>query len=409
MEYKFALLNYSTENIGDEVQSIAARRFLPRIDEYVDRDKLAEWEPNQPTKLIMNGWYNRDPKGWPPKNSDLLKPLLTSIHVSVKDDAVREAFETTESLEFLKKNGPVGARDEQTLEFFKQQGLETYFSGCVTLTLQRDPDIKKQDFILAVDVPKDVVKKMRESTKREVIELSVYHYPFLENEERFKVAEYILALYQSAHAIVTTRLHCFMPSLAFETPVLLIKDSEKYEPARYGGLDTLPHSLTDKEYIEHPEKYPLDNPLPNPTEYQTIREEMIERIQGFTGCSNNATFRTLPLSEFPLSISAIRIFAFTWSSTFKKALLEGDVAWDEERIADFERIVAEQAEEISILNTTKQELYQDIKSLNNEIVSKTTEIDYLTNVIKKIEDSLSWKLTKPLREMKSVLKKIIKR
>lgn len=103
MQYKFALLNYSTENIGDEVQSIAARRFLPRIDEYVDRDKLAEWEPNQPTKLIMNGWYNRDPKGWPPKNSDLLKPLLTSIHVSVKDDAVREAFETTESLDFLKK------------------------------------------------------------------------------------------------------------------------------------------------------------------------------------------------------------------------------------------------------------------------------------------------------------------
>ena len=50
MEYKFALLNYSTENIGDEVQSIAARRFLPRIDEYVERDKLAEWEPNQPTK-----------------------------------------------------------------------------------------------------------------------------------------------------------------------------------------------------------------------------------------------------------------------------------------------------------------------------------------------------------------------
>ena len=103
MEYKFALLNYSTENIGDEVQSIAARRFLPRIDEYVDRDKLAEWEPNQPTKLIMNGWYNRDPKGWPPKNSELLKPLLTSIHVSVKDDAVREAFETTESLDYQKK------------------------------------------------------------------------------------------------------------------------------------------------------------------------------------------------------------------------------------------------------------------------------------------------------------------
>ncbi|HEM5142835.1 TPA: polysaccharide pyruvyl transferase family protein [Streptococcus suis] len=406
MEYKFALLNYSTENIGDEVQSIAARRFLPHIDEYVDRDRLAEWEPNQPTKLIMNGWYNRDPKGWPPKNSDLLKPLLTSIHVSVKDDAVREAFETSESLEFLKKNGPVGARDIQTLEFFKQQGLETYFSGCVTLTLQRDPDIKKQDFILAVDVPKDVVKKMRESTKREVIELSVYHYPFLENEERFKVAEYILALYQSAHAVVTTRLHCFMPSLAFETPVLLIKDSEKYEPARYGGLDTLPHSMTDKEYIEHPEKYPLDSPLPNPTEYQTIREKMIERLHGFTGYSNDITFRTLPLSELPLNISAIRIFAYTWSSTYKKALLEGDVAWNEERIADFERILVEKCDELSTLDAAKQELNM---RLNDVIANKTVEIDHLTDVIKHIENSLSWKLTKPLREMKCVLRKIIKR
>lgn len=47
--------------------------------------------------------------------------------------------------------------------------------------------------------------------------------------------------------------------------------------------------------------------------------------------------------------------------------------------------------------------------MNNVIVSKATEIDYLTNEIKKIENSLSWKLTKPLREMKSVLKKIIKR
>ncbi|HFH9839673.1 TPA: polysaccharide pyruvyl transferase family protein [Streptococcus suis] len=402
MEYKFALLKYSTENIGDEVQSIAARRFLPRIDEYVDRDKLAEWEPKQPTKLIMNGWYNRDPKGWPPKNSDLFKPLLTSMHVSVKDEEVREAFETTESLEFLKKNGPVGARDKQTQEFFKKQGLETYFSGCVTLTLQRDPDIKKQDFILAVDVPKDVVEKMRESTKREVIELSVYHYPFLENDERFKVAEYILALYQAAHAVVTTRLHCFMPSLAFETPVLLIKDSEKYEPARYGGLDTLPHSLTDKEYIEHPEKYPLDNPFPNPKEYQTIREEMIERLYGFTGYSNDITFRTLPLSELPLNISTIRIFAYTWSSTFKKALLEGDVAWNEERIADFERIVAEKCDELSTSDAAKQEL-------NNEIANKIVEIDHLTDVIKHIENSLSWKLTRPLREMKCVLRKIIKR
>lgn len=402
MAYKFALMKYSTENIGDEVQSIAARRFLPHIDEYVDRDKLAEWNPKEPTKIIMNGWYNRNPKGWPPRNSEMVKPLLTSIHVSVKDDEVRSAFETKGSLDFLSHNGPIGARDTQTLDFFEKNGLDAYFSGCITLTLQRDPDIPKKDFILAVDVPKAVVEKMRETTNREIIELTVYHFPFLRTKERFAVAEYMLALYQSAHAVVTTRLHCLLPSLAFETPVLLIKDSEKYEPARYGGLDILPHSLTDEEYLENPQRYPLDEPLENPQEYQVIRKSMIERARDFTGYSNDETFRTLPLEEFPLHISAIRIFAYTWSTTFKKALLEGDVAWNEERIADFERIIVEKNNDISSLMLDKQHLHSDITQLNNEISS-------LNDEIKKIQLSLSWKITEPLRRISSVVRKVTKK
>ncbi|BDD40577.1 MULTISPECIES: polysaccharide pyruvyl transferase family protein [Streptococcus] len=398
MEYKFALMKYSTENIGDEVQSIAARRFLPHIDEYVDRDKLAEWEPKEPTKIIMNGWYNREPKGWPPQNTEKLKPLITSVHVSTKDDEVRKAFESEESLKFLLKNGPVGARDKQTLDFFEQNGLDAYFSGCLTLTLQRDPEIEKKGFILAVDVPKNVVEKMRETTNREIIELTVYHFPFLENEERFAVAEYMLALYQSAHAVVTTRLHCFLPSLAFETPVLLIKDSEKYEPARYGGLDVLPHSLTDEEYIENPERFPLDEPLKNPERYKEIRELMIERARSFTGYSNDKTFRTLPLEKLPMDISAIRIFAYTWSSTFKKALLEGDVAWDAERIADFERIVGEKTDRISTLLFEQESLHGDIQRLNDDI-------DRLNDEIQKIQASFSWKITEPIRKLSSLLKR----
>lgn len=34
---KYALFSYSTENIGDEIQSIAASRFLPQIDYYINR------------------------------------------------------------------------------------------------------------------------------------------------------------------------------------------------------------------------------------------------------------------------------------------------------------------------------------------------------------------------------------
>lgn len=55
---KYALLTYSTENVGDDIQSIAARRFLPRVDYYIDRDQIGEWEnndKNETVKLIANG------------------------------------------------------------------------------------------------------------------------------------------------------------------------------------------------------------------------------------------------------------------------------------------------------------------------------------------------------------------
>ena len=57
---KYALYKYSTENVGDEIQSIAARRFLPRVDYYIDRDRIGEWKnknQDETVKLItrLNG------------------------------------------------------------------------------------------------------------------------------------------------------------------------------------------------------------------------------------------------------------------------------------------------------------------------------------------------------------------
>ena len=40
---KFGLLNYSESyNVGDQVQSLAAKQFLPRVDYYIDRDNLQD-------------------------------------------------------------------------------------------------------------------------------------------------------------------------------------------------------------------------------------------------------------------------------------------------------------------------------------------------------------------------------
>ena len=44
-DYSYGLLSYSSVNIGDEIQSVAQSRFLPRIDEYVQRETIGRFVP----------------------------------------------------------------------------------------------------------------------------------------------------------------------------------------------------------------------------------------------------------------------------------------------------------------------------------------------------------------------------
>lgn len=386
MRNRFALFKYSTENIGDEIQSIAARRFLPEVDDYIDRDKLNEFKADKSTKLIMNGWYNRNPKSWPPKVDSQLNPLLVSMHVSLKDKEVVKAFLSPESREFLNKFGPVGARDKATEQFFVKHDIPSYFSGCVTLTLQKDPDIKKQDFILAVDVSKEVVETIKQRTKRPVIELSVYHFPYLSREDRFFAAEYILGLYQSAAAVITTRLHATLPSLAFETPVLLVKDDTKYEVDRYAGLSELARTATEQEFIDSPKLFNVDKPTKNPTKYLKVRKELIKKCSDYTGFDNSKTFRTVKLDDTMFDPRFVRVFAFGWSSTFSKALLEGDVAWRDRQMEDLRQILDKERHKT--------------KTLKEVVKKRENDISKLKQQINEIYNSRSWRYTAFLRKIR---------
>src|SRR5215468_1659965 len=112
----YGLLSYRTHNLGDEMQSIAARRFLPRVDRWVDREALDELEPEgERLALIMNGWFCHRPDKWPP--SPRIEPLLISFHVTDNPEPgsnVRARAEFARSprvLRWLEQHGPVGARD----------------------------------------------------------------------------------------------------------------------------------------------------------------------------------------------------------------------------------------------------------------------------------------------------------
>ena len=60
---KYGLLYYKdTDNIGDDIQTYAQERFLPKVDYLIDRENLESFVPNkkEKVKLIMNAWYIHD-------------------------------------------------------------------------------------------------------------------------------------------------------------------------------------------------------------------------------------------------------------------------------------------------------------------------------------------------------------
>lgn len=308
---KYGLLSYDTDNIGDEIQSLAALRFLPKIDYYINRDNIDTTLPptNKDFRLIMNGWF-LDPsikdnkKHWPPKKINF-SPLLISMHISEKNGST-EIFNSEDSIKFLQKFSPVGTRDKATLDYLTTLGIPAYFSGCLTLTLLPDRSVKKQDFILAVDVNDNIYQSIKKRTDRYILRIDTSHTPSLNQDERILLAKYWLSLYQSAHCVITTRLHTMLPSLALGTPVIAISGRD---PKRYSGLIDLVNHYTEKEFINDP-TINVDCPKPNPKDFLAIRRKIVKTCTDYTGYDSRQSYLH-GLSYESLITNPILIHIFT--------------------------------------------------------------------------------------------------
>lgn len=295
---EFGLFVVRCMNVGDDIQSLAALRFLPQVDHYIDRDRLdlvgnINTADNKDLKVIMNGWYLGGYDHWPPRNNSL-KPLLTSIHVNPIEGkgAVIERFKSQESVDYLKKHSPVGARDKATLKLLQDSGIDAYFSGCMTLTINPESNIKKKDFILAVNVSDRVYSAIREKTNREVVRLDVERTQNTTIEENLALAQYYLYMYQSAHCVVSTRLHATLPTVAVGGKVLFIVESNGDNAdfkERFSGLYDLVHHMTADDFCrdDSSERYDLDRPPENPSKYIKYREKLEKICRDYTNFDSN--------------------------------------------------------------------------------------------------------------------------
>lgn len=260
---------YRGTNIGDYIQSIAARQYLPTVDYLINREKLNS--VNDSVKLIMNGWFTHCPQNWPP--SKTIQPLFVAFHVN---SSHAEKLLTDENINYLKKYQPIGCRDQYTVELLQEKGIEAYFSGCLTLTLDKykviDPS-EKNDNIYIVDPlfnlygfhevftsfrfasayilkgyfhqsfkRKNLLKKI---ISNQIRKRAVYRYHMIkpnhyDEKKRFEIAESLIKEYAHAKLVITSRIHCALPCLALGTPVIFINAfSDESNLSRLQGLTEL--------------------------------------------------------------------------------------------------------------------------------------------------------------------------
>ena len=299
---KYGLMYYKfTDNIGDDIQTYAAMKFLPHIDYYIDRENLSCFIPDKKecVSMIMNGWFIHNKLAWPP--SPYINPLLISMHFKTLEDTdVGDIYLQNYGGKFLKQYGPVGARDFETIKRLEKNNIDAFFSGCMTLTLEKFCKIKKKKKICLVDVSNDVISKVKENTNYEVEVLS-HTLNSKETEkksinERMDAVESILKKYQESRLVITTRLHAALPCLALETPVIVLH-KEVFDEDRLGTFFYLFTNYIDEEFLKMDINQILDKPKKNNKEFLKIKKELEKRCKEFIKKCENLKSNTKDLPE----------------------------------------------------------------------------------------------------------------
>ena len=377
---KFGLMvEKETRNIGDDIQSYATKRFLPRVDYFVDRNHIDEFVPETEEKVatILNGWFLQYTLNWPP--SPYIKPLPISMHFTYKDwfwDTTDRAYHLQGyGLDYLKSIEPIGCRDSHTVKLLTDKGVKNEYTGCMTLTLQKFDGIEKNDYICAVDVSDKVIEQIRKTTDMEV--KIVTHtvpedYYNLSWEERMKNVEELLKLYQGARAVISYRLHCALPCLALGTPTILL--NEDYRNDRFGDYTKYIESCSEEDFVSGKVKYDYRNIPTHSNEWLKLKEGLEKRCKDFI----NECEKQEDIYENDINIRDYKKYVIGRCNWLKDATLESYERYENER---------KQQEEKRKIEIQKD---KEIQEKNDEIKEKQYEIEYykkeFDEAVKKMEE-----------------------
>ena len=288
------VVHEKTRNLGDDIQSYACLRQVPEADYVLDREHLDMFqsENNEPVAAIFSAWWLWYKWNWPP--AECIYPLLVGMHFNnygMDDNGSPIENEWLEGIgkDFLTAYGPVGVRDESSIEFLNDLGIDNYFSGCITLTLPKQKETDdKGTYIVINDLNPACEKATRKWAEDNGLEVRVLTHQLgtgnaeLSFEERMKLAEERLIVYQNAVCVVTRRLHCTLPCIAMGVPVVPVVGMDTYKnTTRWYPYYHWVNPLLKKDVAKGNFPYdPFHVPAPK-QEILDLREELLRRTAAF--------------------------------------------------------------------------------------------------------------------------------
>ena len=252
----------NTNNIGDYIQTLAVIKLIGKEYKILDRESLNSYN-DEPRKVIINGWFMEKPLNFPPSSN--IKPLFISFHIN--PDIVSD-FLNSNTISYLKEHQPIGCRDTFTQELLEKHNIKTFFSSCVTLTLNKadyiSPVYKKNTTLIIgafdrlkpyIETNKGLYKRLISTIKmpykfmnyktknlifnkwlrKQSFELNfanqIVEKKISSHEEGLKLAEEVLIKIANSDHIITSRIHSALPAVAMGKKVIFINE----------GLDNINH------------------------------------------------------------------------------------------------------------------------------------------------------------------------
>jgi len=270
-----------SKNIGDFIQTKAVLDLVNSKNiKYIDRENLHLYN-GKVIKTIINGWFLEDPDNWPP--SKKIIPLFISFHIT---PAVKYKLLQKQSLEYFKDHEPIGCRDFYTRDILLENGINAFFSSCVTTSIERDKYLKKSIpegiivvgpfdrlkpnldyksiFKLLISILKFPVKainynlklkKFNKYLRKQKQSVKVFDqitdHEIKSHTEGLRFANEMLEKIAESEIMITSRIHAALPAVAMGLKVIFIDEGLEHENhrQRLSGLKNYFTNVNLKEFL----------------------------------------------------------------------------------------------------------------------------------------------------------------